>query len=96
MWLLHFFYLGKCQRRAQAVELPQGQHSGGEQEVSDCYVCACIICDMVYCILILVFGQTKPEGQSVASRQQTLTTTYEKLVQAAEVRLDNLGKIIML
>jgi len=32
-----------------------------------------------------VFGPVKSESHNVASRQQAITTTYEKLVQAAEV-----------
>ena len=33
----------------------------------------------------VAFGQGKSDGQSVASRQQALTATYERLLQAAEV-----------
>ena len=50
-----------------------------------------MIIEISYLIVInnlyvyVAFGQIKSDGQSVASRQQALTATYERLVQAAEV-----------
>ena len=35
--------------------------------------------------VLTAFGQAKSDSQSVASRQQALTATYERLLQAAEV-----------
>ena len=36
-------------------------------------------------VIYAVFGQAKSDSQNVASRQQVITATYEKLTQAAEV-----------
>lgn len=43
------------------------------------------IIGIFYAHTCTAFGQAKSDGQSVASRQQALTATYERLVQAAEV-----------
>ena len=47
--------------------------------------CRSLAIIIILLLAFIAFGQAKPDGQSVASRQQALTATYERLVQAAEV-----------